>query len=183
MKRLVLISGIAAVALVGAGLTITARADRRQVNLRADLRGLNEVPPTTSRAQATFRATLDQDAQTITFTLDFQNLTAAPGAAHVHFGPPRVNGGVMFFFCGGGGKPACPTTTSGTVTGTVAAADIVGPAAQGVTAGDFADAVRAIATGNAYANMHTATFPGGEIRGLVRASGLDRDGDDDRDDD
>jgi hypothetical protein len=174
MKRLVLISGIAAVAIVAAGLSFSARADRRQAAMRADLRGLNETPPTT---------TLDPDAQTITFTIDYQNLTAAPGAAHVHFGPPRVNGGVMFFFCGGGNKPACPTTTSGTVTGTVAAADIVGPAAQGVTAGDFADAVRAIATGNAYANIHTATFPGGEIRGLVRSSGLDRDGDDDHDDD
>src|SRR3979409_386630 len=91
MKRLVWISGIAAVIVISAGLTISARADRRQVTLRAALRGLNEVPPTTSRAQGTFRATLDPDAQTITFTLDYQNLTAAPAAAHVHFGPPRGN--------------------------------------------------------------------------------------------
>jgi len=183
MKRLVWISGIAAVIVISAGLTISAQANRRQVTLRAALRGLNEVPPTTSRAQGTFRATLDPDAQTITFTIDYQNLTTAPGAAHVHFGPPRVNGGVMFFFCGGGGKPACPTTTSGTVTGTVAAADVVGPTAQGVAVGAFADVVRAIATGNAYANIHSATFPGGEIRGLVTASGLRSADDDDAQDD
>jgi hypothetical protein len=181
MKRLVWISGVAAVIVISAGLAISAQADRRQVTLRAALRGLNEVPPTTSQAQGTFRATLDPDAQTITFTLDYRNLTGAPGAAHVHFGPPRVNGGVMFFFCGGGGKPACPTTTSGTVTGTVAAADVVGPAAQGVAVGDFANVVRAIATGNTYANIHSANFPGGEIRGLVTASGGLRSADDNDD--
>lgn len=183
MKRLVLISGIAAVALVAAGVTLNARADRRQVSLRAELRGLNETPPTASRATATLRGTLDQDAQTMTFTIDYQNLSGPPAAAHVHFGPPRVNGGVMFFFCGGDAQPACPTTASGTITATVAVANVIGPAAQGITAGDFADVVRAIATGNSYANIHSAAFPGGEIRGLVRTSGLRGDDDDGRDDD
>lgn len=187
MKRLALILGIATTVVVSAGLAISVRADRRDVRLRAELRGLNEVPPTASRGQASLRATLDQDAQTITFTLDFQDLSGPPAAAHIHFGPPRVNGGVMVFFCGGGGKPACPAATSGTVTGTIAATDVVGPAAQGITAGDFADVVRAIATGNSYANMHGAAFPGGEIRGRVFTSGLrrsdgDRDDDDDHDD-
>lgn len=178
-KRIALILGVAAAVAVSAGIGIRADANRRDVTLRASLRGLNEVPPTTSRATASLSATLDETAQTITFTLDFANLTANPAAAHIHFGPPGVNGGVMVFFCGGGGKPACPAATSGTVTGTIAATDVVGPAAQGITAGDFADVVRAIRTGNAYANMHGANFPGGEIRGRVFAHGFDRDDDDD----
>jgi hypothetical protein len=183
MKRLVMISGIAAVCVVAAGLAINARADRRnQVQLRAALRGLNEVPPTASRATATLRGTLDQDTQTITFTIDYQNLSGPPAAAHVHFGPPRVNGGVMFFFCGGDAQPLCPTTTSGTITATVTAANVVGPAAQGITAGDFADVLRAIGTGSSYANIHTAAFPGGEVRGLVLAFGLHTDDDDEHDD-
>ena len=33
--------------------------------------------------------------------------------------------------------------------------------------GDFDALVRAIRTGEAYANMHTATFPSGEIRGQI----------------
>jgi hypothetical protein len=183
-SRIIWISAVAGALAVSAGLGIAAHANQRDVQLRAALRGLNEVPPNTSMAAATLRATLDENAQTITFTLDYQNLTAAPGAAHVHFGPTRVNGGVMVFFCGGGGQAACPTTTSGTVTGTIAAANVVGPAAQGIPAGDFADVVRAIRTGNSYANMHTATFPGGEIRGRVFAVGFshDHDGDDDHDD-
>ena len=183
-SRFVWISAVAGALVLSAGLGIVAYASHRDVQLRAELRGLNEVPPTTSPATATLRATLDESAQTITFTLDYKNMVATPSAAHVHFGPTKVNGGVMFFFCGGGGKPACPAATSGTITGTVAPADVVGPAAQGVAVGDFANVVRAIRTGNAYANIHSATFPGGEARGKVFASGFshDHDADDDHDD-
>ena len=186
MKNRIVLSAVVTVAVVGAaGLGIRAFADHRDHNitLRAELRGLNEVPPTTSPGRATLRATLDEDAQTITFTLDYRDLTTNPSAAHIHFGQTKVNGGVMVFFCGGGGKPACPAATSGTVTGTIAAADVVGPAAQGVTAGDFADVARAISTGNSYANMHGANFPGGEVRGRVSAFGGSGRDDDDHDDD
>jgi hypothetical protein len=170
--------------VITAGVGIRAFADRdHAITLRASLRGLNEVPPTSSPGSATLRASLDEDAQTITFSLEFRDLTTNPAAAHIHFGPPRVNGGVMVFFCGGGGKPACPAATSGTVTGTISAADVVGPAAQGITAGDFANVARAIRTGNSYANMHGASFPAGEIRGKVFAfGGSDHDGDDHDDD-
>jgi hypothetical protein len=183
MKSRILLIAAGAVVL-SAGLGIVAFANHRDVQLRASLHGLNEVPPNTSMATGTFRASLDEAAQTITFTLDYRNLTGNPSVAHVHFGPPRVNGGVMFFFCGGGGKPACPAAASGTIMGTVAAADVVGPATQGVAAGDFANVVRAIRTGNAYANIHSALFPAGEIRGRVFGVGFsrDHDGDDDRDD-
>jgi hypothetical protein len=180
-RRVVLGLSLAAAAVVSTGLVVGVRADRRDVVLRAQLRGLNEVPPTASRASGSLRATLDEDGQTFTFTFTFQDLSGPPTAAHVHFGPSKVNGGVSFFFCGGGGKPACPAATSGTITGTVVAADIVGPTAQGITAGDFADVVRAIVTGNAYANMHSALFPGGEIRGPVVMGGFGRSSDDDDD--
>src|SRR5437773_8360687 len=85
-----------------------ANADSRDTDLRARLRGLNEVPPTNSRATADLRATINADETAITFTLTFQNLAANAAAAHIHFAPTKVNGGVMVFFCGGGGKPACP---------------------------------------------------------------------------
>jgi hypothetical protein len=102
-------------------------------------------------------------------------LSAPPLASHVHFGAKGTNGGVSFFFCGGGGKPACPAATSGTITGTVVAADVIGPAAQGIAAGDLADILRAIRHGVAYANMHTATFPAGEIRGQTHSERGDED--------
>jgi len=185
--RIVLISSAAVAIAVSAGFGIRAYADHRDRNitLRASLRGINEVPPIGTPATATLRATLDEDAQTITFTLTFRDLTLAPGAAHIHFGPPRVNGGVMVFFCGGGGKPACPAATSGTVTGTIAAADVVGPAAQGIAVGEFAKVAAAIKSGNSYANMHNDRFPTGELRGKVFtfSGGSDDDRDRDRDED
>jgi hypothetical protein len=184
-KRIMLTSIVSATVVLAAGVGYRAYADQRDrnVSLRAELRGLNEVPPTTSRATGSLRAQLDEEAQTITFTIDFRNLSGNPAVAHIHFGPTKVNGGVMVFFCGGGGQAACPAATSGTITGTITAASVVGPTGQGVTAGDFADVARAIRTGNSYANIHTASFPAGEIRGLIVARGHSRhDGDDDRDD-
>src|SRR5215470_1122071 len=176
MKKSLVMSLACAAALAGGSLAV--HAAHEAINLRAQLSGLNEVPPTNSRGSAELRAQLSADESTITFTLSFQGLTGAPAAAHIHFGQSRVNGGVMVFFCGGGGKPACPPATSGTVSGTITAADIVGPAAQGIQpapAGDFADVVRAIKTNRGYANMHTAQFPAGEIRGQVQVSGGDED--------
>jgi hypothetical protein len=82
----------------------------------------------------------------------------------------------MFFLCGGGGKPACPS--SGKVTGIVVAADIIGPAAQGVSPGQLAEAIRAMRAKAAYANVHTTTYPTGEIRGQIRNRGGEDDDDD-----
>jgi hypothetical protein len=181
--RIALTSLLALALVVCAALGRGAAADHREIALRATLRGLNEVPPTTSRATGTLRATLDETGHRISFTLEFRNMTANPTAAHIHFGPSKVNGGVMVFFCGGGGQPACPAATSGTVTGTITAANVVGPAEQGIEPRDFADVVYAIVTRNAYANIHSRRFPNGEIRGQVEASGSghvdDRAGEDD----
>ena len=49
----------------------------------------------------------------------------------------------MFFLCGGGGQPACPASPA-TVTGTVTAANVIGPAGQGVAPGEFQEAIDAM---------------------------------------
>jgi hypothetical protein len=169
--RIAFTSSVALALVVFAGLGLRASAGHRDVTLRASLTGLKEVPPIASPATATLRAAMDEGARTITFTLTYRNLTANPMAAHIHFGPSKVSGGVVAFFCGGGGKPACPAATSGTVTGTITAADVVALPAQGIAAGDFASLVRAIKTGNAYVNLHNQRFPAGEVRGQVVGSG------------
>jgi hypothetical protein len=135
----------------------------------ANLIGYNEVPATNSKGHASLSLALSNG--TITFKLEYSGLSGNPAAAHVHIGQVAVNGGVSFFFCGGGGKPACPASTSGAINGTVVAADVVGPTAQGFAAGDLDSVLAAIQHGLGYANMHTANFPGGEIRGQLRPTG------------
>jgi len=135
----------------------------------ANLIGYNEVPATNSKGHASLSLALSNG--TITFKLEYSGLSGNPAAAHVHIGQVAVNGGVSFFFCGGGGKPACPASTAGTINGTVVAADVVGPTAQGFAAGDLDSVLAAIQHGLGYANMHTANFPGGEIRGQLRPTG------------
>jgi hypothetical protein len=174
MRRLSIVTLLCACGFMLQGSRASADEETR---LHAELRGFNEVPATASLGRAHLTLTISADGSTITFALDYANLSGPPGAAHIHFGAKATNGGVSFFFCGGGpANVACPTTTSGSISGTVTAADVVGPAAQGIAAGDLADIVRALRHGVAYANMHTAKFPAGEIRSQVSGG---RDDDDD----
>ena len=132
----------------------------------ASLSGAEEVPPINSGGTAAFQMAIQQG--TITFELNFSGLSSPLSVAHLHFAPGSVAGGVMIFLCGGGGQPACPATTEGTITGTITAANVTGPTAQGITPGDLDSALEAVRDGLSYANMHTANFGGGEIRGQVR---------------
>jgi hypothetical protein len=63
------------------------------------------------------------------------------------------------------------------VTGSVTAANVIGPNAQGITPGaDFAKVVEALRDGAGYVNVHSMRSPAGEIRGQVQHS--DDDGED-----
>ncbi len=129
----------------------------------ATLNGYMEVPSISTTARGSFR--LEVKPSSLTYRLSFRDLSAAPLFAHIHFARPDVNGAVAAFLCGGGGKPACPA--SGTISGTIVPADVVGPAGQGIAPGEFAELVRAIRNGATYANVHSSNFPGGEIRGNI----------------
>ena len=131
--------------------------------------GYQETPSINSGGTANL--TLNVSSSQISFDLKFSGLSGPPSMAHVHVGQPGVAGAVSFFLCGGGSKPACPNSTSGEVTGTVTASDIMAIPAQGFDAGDLASVEKAIAAGVTYANMHTQKFPGGEIRGQIVGGG------------
>ena len=159
---------IALLAIAGlAAFVLAAPAAHSQTeNFFARLSGSREVPPISTAGTADFEMT-NQDGN-ITFSLTFSGLSSSLTLAHLHFAPTKVSGGVMIFLCGGGGQPACPAATSGTITGTITAANVTGPTSQGITAGNLDSALEAVRAGLAYANMHTANFGGGEIRGEVR---------------
>ena len=157
-------AGAIAILLGAAGVTVAGADDDDGVQAR--LKGFEEVPAVSTAASGKFEAEIDRAAQRIDYELSYSDLEAPVLFAHIHLGQRTANGGVAAFLCGGGGKPACPQ--SGTVTGTIVPADVVGPAAQGIAPGEFDELVRAIRAGVTYANVHSEKFPGGEIRGQIR---------------
>ena len=121
---------------------------------------------------------LDKQAGTLEYTLVYANVgTTAPNTgtvtqAHIHFGKHHVAGGIIVFFCtnlnnGPKGTQTCPAN-GGTVTGTLTAADVVGPAAQNIPALDFDGLVAALEHDTAYGNIHTTHYTAGEIRGQIK---------------
>jgi len=171
-----LTAAVALLAVLGIMSSASADGDSERNSLRARLKGFGEVPAVSSTGTGEFRARIVDDSS-IVFELTYEDLEGATTtAAHVHLGNKSDTGGVSYFLCGGGGRPPC-TPTSGTFTGTVTAADIIGPAVQGIAPfpapGEFAEVLRAMRAGVTYANVHTNKHPGGEIRGQLKAHGDD----------
>jgi len=94
-------------------------------------------------------------------------------ASHIHVGAPDVNGPVVAFLFGNV-PPAGGRTDGVLATGTITAANLVGPLA-GQPLSALVDEIEA---GNTYVNVHTndgvdppntgpGDFPGGEIRGQL----------------
>jgi CHRD domain-containing protein len=176
MKKLSLLAGLALALGLAAGAY--ALAGKKGDNSGAKLIGFSEVPANSTTGTGEFKLEIQSNDQ-ISYRLTYRALDAAASQAHIHFGQRDVSGGIAAFLCGGGGKPACPAT-EGTVNGTIVAADVIGPAGQGIAAGEFAELLRAIRAGKTYANVHSSKFPGGEIRGQI-GGGKKKDGDDKKD--
>jgi hypothetical protein len=173
------------VAILATSIVATpALAHGGKSKFKTNLSGYNETTATiNSPASGNFVATVSKDESTITYTLTYSGIPTTVTQAHIHFGRPGLTGGIALFLCsnlgnGPAGTQSCPQ--SGTVTGTLTAANIVGPAAQGiaVSAAGFADMVKAIRNGSAYANVHSTQFPSGEIRGPLGDPNDDEDDDD-----
>ncbi|MCI0420864.1 MAG: CHRD domain-containing protein [Acidobacteria bacterium] len=176
MRKLYLgLALVIAVTLMSPGRSVTGEKNRG--NFKARLSGFEEVPAISTTGQGEFTGKLNEDGNMLSYELSYSNLTGATvSAAHIHIGQRSVNGGVMAFLCGGGNKPACPV--SGTVTGNIVASDVTAVASQGIAAGEFAEMLRAIRSGNSYVNVHTNLYPGGEIRGQIRGHRRHDDDDD-----
>jgi hypothetical protein len=184
VKKLSVYAALVAVGVVVAlGSYVAASDDDREGGrFSARLNGFQEVPAISSTGRGTFVARLIEfaGAPALEYRLSYSGLEGAPtAAAHIHLGQRSVNGGVSAFLCGGGDKPPCPQT-AGTVEGIIDPTDVIGPTAQGIAPGEFAELVRAMRAGVTYANVHTGKHPGGEIRGQINDH--DRDDNDGRGD-
>jgi hypothetical protein len=79
-------------------------------------------------------------------------------------------GGISVFLCtnlgNSPGTQACPPAPA-TITGTFTAANVIGPAAQGIDLGQLDELVAAIDSGMAYCNIHSSRWAAGEARGQL----------------
>jgi hypothetical protein len=168
------------VAIVGAAAVAAVAIAHDRGAFKTKLSGFDEVPAVITDGNGRFEARISRTEQKIEYTLTYAELNAPPTQAHIHIGQELVSGGVSAFLCANSpitppaGTPPCPPAP-GRVTGTITPASVIGPAAQGVVAGDFDSLVRALRSRLAYANVHTTQSPLGEIRGQIRGEGSGRD--------
>lgn len=143
--KLISKTSIAALALA-LGLLSVPRDGVAQ-SFQALLRGTNEVPPNASTA--TGFSTLLVVGNMLQVNVQFSGLSANATAAHIHCcSLPTANSSVNIGFAG------FPNATSGLFT---AMYDLTGNTTL----------VAGLNSGLAYVNIHSGTFPGGEIRGQI----------------
>jgi hypothetical protein len=128
----------------------------QSITYTATLSGANEVPARTTTA--TGSATLTMTGTTVNYTVTGTGFTSPVTAGHIHIGAVGVNGPIIVPLT----ITAGATSTTGSGTFSVAA-----PLTNGTTtvSGDSMKVL--LNLGTSYVNIHTSTFPGGEIRGQV----------------
>ncbi len=120
----------------------TAKPEPLGTVFTASLTGAQEVPAINTSATGTFEGVLNNETKVLTYTLTYSGLN--PTAWHIHKAAAGISGGVVFNF-------------GSTFTSPFAASTIA------LTDAQVAD----LMAGLYYANIHTATNKGGEIRGQI----------------
>jgi len=168
-RRGAIATGVLAAAAAGVVATaIGAGGDK----IAVELNGYQEVPAVSSLGSGTFEVDVAPGNDALTYKLSYKD-TAEVQQAHIHFGQLGVNGGIVAFLCSNlgnapAGTPACPAAPA-TVTGTIDATNVTtGANGQGIAAGEIGEVLRAVDAGRVYVNVHSTTFPGGEVRAQLK---------------
>ena len=177
---------LTALAVLGV-MAIPVRADddggggRRA--FRAEMSAAREVPFVSSPAKGTFRARLSEDGSSFEYSLDYEGFEGTVTQAHIHIAQPFASGGISVWLCKTAAVTPPPTVPADTPTcgapggvgpeaeGVISAEDVIGPATQAVPAAAFEELLHLMRSGYAYANVHSTSAPGGEVRGQIRLTG------------
>lgn len=179
MKRsgFVMVGVALMLSMLGSQSVVVAERDGER-RLSTRLSGLNEPPAVLTGASGTFDATISEDQSGFAYTLTYENLEGDVRQAHIHIGQVLVNGGIAIWLCQTATNlspvpttPMCPGPNSGTVSGQITAADVIGPNGQGVSPMELQEVFNAFREGVAYVNVHSSRSPGGEIRGQLGLHG------------
>jgi hypothetical protein len=142
-KSAVVLLGAAPVILLGSYGPLRAEI----VNLKADLKGSEETPPTPSAGTGTFIGTYDTRTKKLTWTITHSGLTGPVTRADFH-GPAGVGSyGSIKVRVSGGHSPIKGSTI------------LTKPTAKALD--------EDLLTGKFYINLHTSAYPTGEIRGQI----------------
>ncbi|HMJ71136.1 MAG TPA: CHRD domain-containing protein [Cyclobacteriaceae bacterium] len=135
-------------ALVSAGFVMSCDDDDdnpgQTTTYNATMNGTSETPPNATTATGTAVLTFDNTTKIFTMTVNYTGLSGAATAAHIHKGAVGVAGDPVFPISGSLTSPITLTSVA-------------------LTAAQEAD----LKAGMYYVNVHTAAYPGGEIRGQL----------------
>lgn len=136
-------------ALAVAALAVAASLGTYKVSAALVPKGEVPAAKAPAAAKGSFSGVYKENKKgaVLTWKLSFSGLSGAAMAAHIHAGKPGVAGPVVV--------PLCGPCTSG-MTGKATISDAV---------------IKALESGGAYVNVHTAKNAGGEIRGQVKVKG------------
>ena len=166
MKRFAIVLGLSAL------LGMASTGEGAVITYAADLSGANENPANASAGNGLATVILDTGAHTLRVVVSFQNLSGPTTASHIHccIAPPQ-NAGVATTTPTFAGFPL--GVTSGAydrvldLTQTSSWNPAFITAHGGTPAGAEATLTTGLAAGQAYLNVHSSVYPGGEIRGFL----------------
>jgi|GEM_PF-2210347 len=141
---------------------------------RTTLSGAIEAPPNTSPGTGTVTVIINTMASTMRVQATFSGLIGNTTAAHIHAATPSAGTGIAGVatttptftgFPNGITNGSYDNTFDMTLASSYNASYITNNG--GTTASAFAALHQAIIDGKAYFNLHSAAFPGGELRGFL----------------
>ena len=156
--------------LAVSAVLLASNAAQAAVFYEAVLSGANETTPTGSPGTGLGKLTIDDTLHSMTISITFADLVGVTTASHTHCcAPVGTNAGVATQVPYFTGFPIGVTSGSYLHTFDLLDLSTYNPAfvtAHGGTATTARDFLLAgLAADQAYLNIHTQTFPGGEIRG------------------
>lgn len=160
--------------LVMTTFVVSPRANGHEEIFNAVLNGASEDPSNGSSGSGFTTITLDLDLFTMRVQADFTNLQGVTTAAHIHaptLEPFMGNADVATQMPSFSGFPSGVYSGTYDHTFDLADASSYNPdfiSAHGGTVSGASNAlIFALQDGKAYLNIHTSSFPGGEIRGFL----------------
>lgn len=126
------------------------KLDEEILTATLPLDGSQEVPARATSGNGTMDLVYNKELRTLSYTVRWNSLTGPVTIAHIHGTAVRgTNAGILQDW-----SSTIPKAVAGTYTGTVLIDGVV-----------FNE--EDLLLGRYYVNIHTATFPGGEIRGQI----------------